>query len=337
MVNLPPSPGSLQSKNNSAAADMRLPEVGEERTWTKPVHGRLLQRSVQACERSWWSLLTWPAEGGAEEHERRASPFVCGSWRCRRCGPFVASQDYRRVEEAALSRRWWLYVVLTFDPAQWANPWDAYTEAGKLWNNRLHKRLQREHGRVEYVQTWERHVRGSSFPHVNLLLTGDGLREAVELDGVESRYDERAGHGAGRWTRFPFWRTRWLAKAAPDAGFGLRVWAEVVDQREGMAHYLVKAAHDLSAARWKAGNQSPIGAPPHFRRYRASRGLLPARPESEGVWSGAIARQPPSAFVDRSTGEMVVSNAAVIQALDAREKAAAWAILNAKPAPRYEA
>jgi hypothetical protein len=57
----------------------------------------------------------------------------------------------------------------------------------------------------------------------------------------------------------------------------MRVWVEIVDSREAVAAYLVKIAQEISRATFKDGNQSPIGAPPHFRRIRASRGLLPAR------------------------------------------------------------
>ena len=41
-------------------------------------------------------------------------------------------------------------------------------------------------GRFEYLQTWERTLRG--WPHVNLVLSGDQLRSWVEGDGVVRGY-----------------------------------------------------------------------------------------------------------------------------------------------------
>jgi hypothetical protein len=91
------------------------------------------------------------------------------------------------------------------------------------------------------------------------------------------------------WTA---WR-RWLAVAAPAAGFGRRVWVEIVDSREAVAAYLVKVAEEFSRSSFKAGDQRPLGAPPHFRRLRASRGLL--GPRCRPVWVDEL---------DKATGEV---------------------------------
>lgn len=279
----------MQRKNNSTTP----PSIGPTRdaeVWTDPVVGRLKLKSVIACEQHRWSVVIAPSEPGADMAPR-AVPFACKSWRCRRCGWWVARDDLARVTAGATSRDWWLYLVLTFDPADFRCGWDAYKAAVHRFEM-LRKSMARRYGPVEYVQTWERHVRSSALPHANVLLRAPGLRQAVQAGGVELVHHDDAGHGRGRLCAFPrAWRRDWLQPHALSAGFGLRVWCEVVQSSEGMAAYLAKAAHDLGASRWKRGDQTPIGAPPHFRRLRASRGLLPPRPKASGLWTGAVARE----------------------------------------------
>lgn len=211
----------------------------------------------------------------------------CKGYRCRICGSLVAHELRERVSLAVSKRAWWLYLVLTFDPADFDSSWDAYKRAGVLWDKRLRCRIEHAFGRVAYVQTWERHVSARQFPHLNLILSSDGLRQAVNEAGIEERFYKGAGHGRGRRCRFTPLR-RWFARAAPQCGFGKRVWVEVLDVEHSIAAYLAKAAQDMSAARWKDGDQTPIGAPPHFRRLRASRGLLPPRPEPDEFTEGLL-------------------------------------------------
>lgn len=194
------------------------------------------------------------------------------------------------MERAASSASWWLYVVLTFDPAAWSDPWDAYKGASRLWDKRLRRRLEREYGKLQYVQTWERTRRG--WPHVNLLIRSEDLEQHVRGLQNRRRWIEEGGHGHGRLAHWTPWR-RWLASVAPACGFGRRVWCEVVDNREAMAAYLVKVAHEFSSACFKVGDQRPLGAPRHFRRMRASRGILPPR-----------TRAVPVEVTDRETGQI---------------------------------
>lgn len=247
--------------------------------------------AVDACEHGRWTLLSFDERGeGVGKGTVRASRFKCRSWRCRRCAWEVAREDYRRVEAAATSRPWWIYAVLTFDPASWPDRWSAYRGASRLWDKRLRRRLERAFGRLDYLQTWERTRR--EWPHVNLLFASDRLRRYVEERPQRRRWIEEGNHGRGRlahWTAF----RKWLAVAAPAAGFGRRVWVEVVDSRESMAAYLVKVAEEFSRSAFKAGDQRPLGAPRHFRRMRASRGLLPERQRF------AVRRE-----VDEETGEI---------------------------------
>lgn len=304
---------------------MRTPAGRDPEVWPEGVAGRLALASVRACETHRWTILQAPSEPGAESGPR-AIPFACKSWRCRRCGWWVARDDMKRLTTAATSRDWWIYLVLTFDPADFDCGWDAYRDAEDRWRI-LKQSMRRAFGPVEYVQTWERHVRANVTPHVNVLLRAPRLRAAVEAGGVVLRQDDRAGHGHGRVCALPRgWRRDWLQGHAQSAGFGLRVWAEVVGDSAGMAWYLAKAAHDLGASRFKRGDQTPIGAPPHFRRLRASRGLMPPRPKPSGLWTGTLARE-------RIDGDVTWDE--YVAAVEAAEAARAWASTHKKP-PQYE-
>jgi len=296
----------------------RTPAVG---SWTD-VPGRFTPRSVRACESAPGALLLY--RRGEEGRGRLvAAPIRCRSWRCRRCGWSVARDTYKRVEVAACSRDLWAYTVLTFDPRRGGTPWDAYREAGDLWDHRLRRSIEREHGRVEYVQTWERHARG--WPHVNLLVGGEGVRAALRAARCERRWAPKGAHGRGRWATWTAWR-RWLRPVAERAGFGRVLWCELVgtEHLRGLAAYLAKVCHDLSQASLKRGDQTPIGAPLHFRRVRASRGLLPPPPRysvlheldedtgeltyrlqarapgTPGEWTGILSARPASDFDARA-------------------------------------
>ena len=255
----------------------------------KPLPGRPRLSSVEACELERWHLMVWPTGGEAVGQPIRR-PFLCGSWRCRRCAAWRGAVDFRRCAAGVSSRPWWLYCVLTFDPKGFAGPFEAFKEAGRCWDDHLREALRHKAGKVAYLQTWEATKGG--WPHVNLMLSGDGLREVVEAEGVE-RVEHRGRARAGlRGCLFPKGFRRWLRGAAMRAGFGPVAWAEVLSPGSGdaMAGYLVKLAKELTGAKMKKGDQSPLHAPKHFRRIRASRGILPPAHKGTGEWTGALAR-----------------------------------------------
>lgn len=228
-------------------------------------------------------------------------PLLCKSWRCPRCAWRVAREDYRRIQAGATSRSSWLYIVLTMDPADHAGRWSAFKVAGELWDHNLRRQLERDYGRLEYVQTWEQHRSG--WPHVNLLLRSSSLLEHVRELGIERR--EADGPQGKRPALFPRWR-RELARLAPRCGFGARVWAEFIEPRSsaGMAAYLCKVAGELTRSHLKGGDQRPTEAPRGFRRLRASYGLLPPRERGGNEWTGFRVRRPVESFVDHATGEI---------------------------------
>lgn len=297
------------------------------------VAGRLHSGTTKRCEQGRLTALVWDRDTG----DVRATRGYCRGYRCRQCGSLVAKELRDRVTTAVQSRGWWLYLVLTFNPAAFDSSWDAYRRAGVLWDKRLRQRIEHAFGPFCYIQTWERHVGPAQFPHLNLVLSGDGLRRATEEAGVEDRYHAPAGHGKGRWCRFPLSRP-WWTENVPACGFGLRVWVEVLDREHSIAAYLAKAAEDLSAARWKAGDQTPIGAPPHFRRLRASRGLLPPLPPPDPYTEGLLVPRDLAhvPFVAHaSTGEAIVDPAFVAQAIRERREALERQ-RTTKRAPRFE-
>ena len=249
--------------------------------------GRLRLSSVEACERQAWSLLVWPTEpaGSPGVNENRIRPFLCGSWRCRRCARWRGAVDWSRCAAGITGRDWWTYCVLTLDPQDFADPWDAYRTVGYLWDHKLRRRLERTYGRFEYLQTWERHTRaGSEWPHLNLMIRSPAMRDRVLVAGERTVW-RRADSGGQRRCRYsPGFRQDLLA-AAVGSGFGAgHFWCETVTQGSGdaMAGYLVKLARELTGASSKGGDQSPLLCPKGFRRIRASRGLLPARRKGTG-------------------------------------------------------
>lgn len=291
----------------------------------REVPGRLPLWSVRACELERATILMHPRNPA--DGKPRVLPFRCHNYRCRRCSRAVAYGDFVRVEAGAVSRSRWLYAVLTFNPADHATPWAAYKSAGELWDKRLRRQLERCYGRVEYIQTFERHRSG--WPHVNVLLRSDALLEAVDAAGVERRPVDPRNPRVCRVANFPRWRP-WLAQHAPACGFGQRVWVEVVDNTAAMAAYLTKVAGELCRAYLKAGDQRPIGAPRHWRRIRASRGLLPPRPKGDPEWTGILATRAPSNYADPVTGEQV----ATWEDVEAAELAA-WARRTGESAERW--
>jgi len=139
-----------------------------------------------------------------------------------------------------------------------AERYATYYKAGKCWDV-ARKRLVRLYGPIAYVQTLERHKKGGC--HVNVVMGNERLADLVEKD----------------WRA---WRRSVLIPLATDCGFGPVAWVERCDKASGrLAGYVTKLANELTGAQGKS--QIPEDAPPHFRRIRASRGLLPPVAHSE--------------------------------------------------------
>jgi hypothetical protein len=68
-------------------------------------------------------------------------------------------------------------------------------------------------------------------------------------------------------------RREWLKPNLEEVGFGPIAWLEPMRDASKMAGYLTKLAQELTGSNVK--NQTPVSAPPHFRRLRSSNGTLP--------------------------------------------------------------
>jgi hypothetical protein len=215
--------------------------------------------------------VTWPK---SDPSAKRAHRFTCRSWRHEgACRDWKGAQDFVRVRDAIASRSGWVYIVLTFNPQQWGDEWEAYRAGVKLWG-RLRRRMERTWGKIEHIQTWERHQSG--WPHVNILIHNEHLAADCAGDG---------------WKKV---RKEWLEPNAIACGWGMRTWIEPMKDQEAMAGYMTKLARELVGAGVK--DQVPINAPKHFRRLRASPGLLPP-PHKNPEYTGEL-RQVPVELVE---------------------------------------
>lgn len=216
---------------------------------TRTSHRVPSPRSVLMCSSGSHVIVLRHRETGAVSFE----PFRCNSWRCERCRRFKGAQDFVRVRDGMLRLGpEWVYSVLTFDPSQYRDQWDAF-RAGCRNFQKLNQRLTRAFGKIAYVQTWEQHKTG--WPHVNV---------AIHNSEIFSRC---AGAGWRSWRQ-------WLIPHAIACGFGRVV--HVHPLYEGgtlsLAGYMTKLSRELTGSATK--DQTPVDAPLGFHRLRTSRGLL---------------------------------------------------------------
>lgn len=254
-------PGGLSPALSQKRLAGQTAAYGDGSRW--PAKGPFI-RSVCWCEDGTAHLIVWPI---GSPYDRKMVPFRCRSWRHPGdCRQWKGAQDFVRCRDAILSRgSEWIYVVLTLPHRQFTSEWEAYRAGCRFWQM-LNQRLTRAYGRIEYLQTWEKHQSG--FPHVNIVIRNDFVWRLCRGDGGQS------------------WRQK-LTSMAVAVGFGFRVWVEPLRPGRGetLAGYLTKLSRELTGAGIK--DQIPVNAPPHFRRLRASRGLLSKTYRREG-WTGKL-------------------------------------------------
>lgn len=222
-------------------------------------------RSIDACEEGSWSIVTWKKDGGEEP---AVMPFRCRSWRhegdCRReCG----ACDFVRIREGLERFEAWTYCVFTYPHKEWPDVTKLFRFGLVSWA-RLRKRFIRQFGNIKYIQTWEKHKSG--YPHVNVVISNAIFQKTA---AKERNYN------------FP----KFLSPMVEECGFGWKCYAEPIKSAERMAGYITKLGLELTGATVK--NQVPVNAPRHFRRIRASRGVLPKRYKNDEV-TGMIVRVP---------------------------------------------
>lgn len=224
-------------------------------------------RYVEACEHGNWHLML------TDEciEDAFAVPYKCRSWRHPGdCCRWKGAQDFARVKQAIERFCNWSYLVLTFKQSEWWDWKEQYTLSCSMWSA-LRCRLRRKYGYFGYIQTWERHKKQGI--HVNLLVTSDEMFASVSGNAMAFQRDILRPHACA-------------------CGFGPRTWAEALrtGTSAGMAGYLTKLSRELVGADQKG--QIPFDAPPHFRRLRASRGILP--PVHKSNMSGWLVMAPMS-------------------------------------------
>jgi hypothetical protein len=170
-------------------------------------------------------------------------------------------------------------VVLTFAQGGTEQErFSTYLKAGKCWDL-LRKKLTWRYDAIAYIQTWERHKKGGC--HANLVMGNPQIFHQVKED----------------WKA---WRRNTLIPLAVAAGFGPVAWVELCDGETGrLAGYLTKLAAELTDSAGK--NQVPVDAPPHFRRIRASRGILPPKPDTD--LTGELAKIPVPEYSYNKSGQ----------------------------------
>lgn len=211
---------------------------------------------IEACKECKWHLRIWP-KGNPENGWECV--YRCKSWRHDgECSQWRASQDFSRIVEAVQTRNDWTYTVFTYPTNDWPDKAKLYKFGVVSWS-RLRKRMVERFGKFAYIQTWEAHKSG--YPHMNCLIGNP------ELWKLAKNYPHKAnGKNLSLVESI-------VSHMAKPCGFGWKVYVDAVRSREGMSDYLVKQCEELTGAGQK--DQRPLAAPPHFRRIRASRGLLP--------------------------------------------------------------
>jgi hypothetical protein len=157
-------------------------------------------------------------------------PFRCKRWRCASCGARLVREVRKRIS-AGLGVGEVRFLTITSPGTE--TPAESLDQLARRWK-RLHQRLIRRFGAVEYVVIVELQGRGS--PHLHVLVRG------------------------------PFIPQRWLGSAAAAVGFG-RV-ASVGRAHGGLAGYLTKAIGPGTVAdslprgfqrvRWSRGWSIPV-------------------------------------------------------------------------------
>lgn len=244
-------------------------------------------KSVHLCGGPEYRLTTWRRDGTGEPE---TEPFRCRSWRCARCRSAVAFQDYARIAQGISTRDVWVYVVLTLPAeARRLSLWDRFNGAKAIWRGPFRKALARRWGPSVYVQTWEAHRDGT--PHLNLCLSGPAASAMIaggshgRVLNVRSELRDmavRSGFGPVLWVE-PAWTPREGAERPLDglASYLVKCWAALGGS--GPLKARGKLAAELARAEAKHGDQTPVGAPPRFRRFSASPRLLPPRLKGDVV------------------------------------------------------
>ena len=162
-------------------------------------------------------------------------PLTCKRWECRTCGPNKVRATIGRIRRGMTAGECRFFTITS--PGREV-PQTSYAELPRRWK-RLHERIARRFGRIEYVTVVEAQKRGHAHLHVVY--------------------------------RGPFIPQSWLSRAAKASGFG-----PIVDIRRPprtIATYVAKyLAKDLATSGLRRGDGGALGWPKYFRRVRFTPG-----------------------------------------------------------------
>jgi hypothetical protein len=224
---------------------------------------------IQHCQRSDWWIQTW---NKANPEQVKEFCYRCRSWRHKgECAEWKAESDYARIKEAMANHAHWSHVVLTYHNWTGRNLKSLWTQSLRNWSM-LRKRIRRKWGSFVYVQTWE--VTRKGCPHCHMAVSNAGIHEACEP--IPQYLDREARTEIGQYN---FRQT--IGEMAVACGFGPRGFVEAIWGKDGFARYLEKLKRELTQAASKS--QLPLDAPRHFRRLRASVGLIPPLHKDDDV------------------------------------------------------
>lgn len=221
---------------------------------------------IHACATGRWHLEMWRRSDPTIP--RRHIVYKCRSWRHEgECREWCGACDFSRIETAMKKHRGWVYLVLTYAGDARKFQRQTFKNGVDHWYS-LRKRIERDFGKCRYIQTWE--IQADGTPHLNVLIQCKRLFLALS----DAHRQIKQG---------------WLAPAAVASGFGHICYCQAVKCKRDATRYLTKTARELTGAGEKC--QVPINAPRHFRRIRASRGLLPPRKKDPDV-TGRLIQMP---------------------------------------------
>lgn len=172
-----------------------------------------------------------------------------------------------RIKSAMEKHEYWCHLLLTFYQRRKSVDGRTFRQGLQCWD-KLRKRLQREYGKILYIQTWEIHRTG--FPHVHVAISNARLFHLAKGD-KEYNFDTL------------------IQSHAVSSGFGDYGGLSPLRDMDALCGYLSGLAKELVGG--NAKNQVPVNAPRHFRRLRASVGLLEKRHKNED-YTGQLRKFP---------------------------------------------
>ena len=163
-------------------------------------------------------------------------PLTCKRWECHTCGQKKLRATIARIHKGMAGPGTYRFFTITSPGREDAET--SYRELPRRWK-RLHERIARRFGRIEYVTVVEAQKRGAAHLHVVY--------------------------------RGPYIPQRWLSRAAKASGFG--PIADIRRPPRAIARYVAKyLTKDLAASGIRRRDGSVFRWPKYFRRVRFTPG-----------------------------------------------------------------